>query len=43
MSTVANGVLVSQALAFVIGGAYYNQPLTSAGAFTRGRYVLYIL
>ncbi|KAF6754266.1 ABC-transporter [Ephemerocybe angulata] len=24
------------ALAFVIGSAYYNQPLTSAGAFTRG-------
>ncbi|KAG6820654.1 hypothetical protein H0H93_013505 [Arthromyces matolae] len=27
---------LSIALAFVIGAAYYNQPLTSAGAFTRG-------
>ncbi|RDB26527.1 ABC transporter G family member 11 [Hypsizygus marmoreus] len=28
--------VLSLALAFVIGAAYYNQPLTSAGAFTRG-------
>jgi len=34
---------LSIALAFVIGGAYYNQPLTSAGAFTRGRCVLVII
>ncbi|KAF8079124.1 ABC-2 type transporter-domain-containing protein [Lyophyllum atratum] len=27
---------LSIVLAFVIGAAYYNQPLTSAGAFTRG-------
>ncbi|KAK2460203.1 hypothetical protein APHAL10511_007794 [Amanita phalloides] len=27
---------VSTAMAFVIGAAYYNQPLTSNGAFTRG-------
>ncbi|RDB29035.1 ABC transporter G family member 11 [Hypsizygus marmoreus] len=27
---------LSIALGFVIGAAYYNQPLTSAGAFTRG-------
>jgi len=30
---------LSLALAFVIGGAYYDQPFTSAGAFTRGRCV----
>jgi ATP-binding cassette subfamily G (WHITE) protein 2 (SNQ2) len=28
---------LSIALALVIGGAYFDQPLTSAGAFTRGR------
>ncbi len=26
-------------LSFVIGGAYFGQPLTAAGAFTRGGYV----
>jgi ATP-binding cassette subfamily G (WHITE) protein 2 (SNQ2) len=34
-------VFLSQALAFFIGGCYYNLPTTSAGAFTRGS-VLFI-
>jgi ATP-binding cassette subfamily G (WHITE) protein 2 (SNQ2) len=31
---------LSTILALVIGGSFYDQPLTSAGAFTRGRCVL---
>ncbi len=34
---------LSTVLAFVIGGAFFGQPLTAAGAFTRGRYAFFAL
>ncbi|KAI0804598.1 ABC-2 type transporter-domain-containing protein [Irpex lacteus] len=39
--TLVTSYTLTTILAFIIGGAYFNQPLNAAGAFTRGSVMFY--